>query len=114
MAIINSTDENFEKLKSENKIFLAKMTASWCQPCKMLNPVLEEISEEMKDQLVIANHDIDSEPNVPTRKAARLPRYGRRSAPECPGSIRLTWMPLPCSSIRIVTVRPSSANFEAV
>ena len=56
MAIINSTDENFEKLKSENKIFLAKMTASWCQPCKMLNPVLEEISEEMKDQLVIANH----------------------------------------------------------
>ena len=71
MAIINSTDENFEKLKSENKIFLAKMTASWCQPCKMLNPVLEEISEEMKDQLVIANHDIDSEPNVPTKFSIR-------------------------------------------
>ena len=31
-----------------------------------------------------------------------------------PGSIRLTWMPLPCSSIRMVMLSPSSANFEAV
>jgi thiol-disulfide isomerase/thioredoxin len=36
------------------------------------NPVLEEISEEMKDQLVIANHDIDSEnPNFPTKFSIR-------------------------------------------
>lgn len=71
MAIINSTDETFDKLKSENKVFLAKMTASWCQPCKMLNPILEEISEEMKSEIVIANHDIDSEPNVPTKFSIR-------------------------------------------
>ena len=71
MAVIKSTDETFEKLKKENKIFLWRATADWCMPCKSLSPVLEEISNEMKGQIVIADQNIDSEPNVPTTMAVK-------------------------------------------
>ena len=41
--------------------------AQWCNPCHMIAPSLEEISNEMSDQLTVAKHNIDEEPNTPTR-----------------------------------------------
>ncbi len=37
----------------------------------MVGPILEEISEEMANEIVIAKHDIDSEPNMPTKYGVR-------------------------------------------
>ena len=37
----------------------------------MVGPILEEISEEMANDIVIAKHDIDSEPNMPTKYGVR-------------------------------------------
>ena len=72
MATINTTDENFDTqvLKSE-KMTLVDFWAEWCAPCKQVGPILEEISEEMKDQIIIAKHDIDSQPNMPTKYGVR-------------------------------------------
>jgi len=69
------TDQNFEieVLKSE-KPTVVDFWAEWCNPCKQLSPVLEEISEELKNDVVIAKHNIDNEPNVPTK-------YGIRGIP---------------------------------
>ena len=47
--------------------------AEWCGPCKQIGPILEEISNEMSD-VVIAKHNIDNEPNTPTK-------YGIRGIP---------------------------------
>ena len=71
MATIKSTDENFDKLLKENKILICDFWAAWCAPCVQIAPLLEEISDEMKDQVVIAKHDIDSEPNMPTKYNVR-------------------------------------------
>ena len=69
------TDENFETdvLKS-SKPTVVDFWAEWCGPCKQIGPVLEEISNEMQDQVVIGKHNIDEEPNAPTR-------YGIRGIP---------------------------------
>ena len=68
MATVKVNDENFdtEVLKSSKPI-VVDFWAEWCGPCKMIGPILEEISDEMKDQVVIAKHNIDQEPNTPTK-----------------------------------------------
>ena len=62
------TDESFEKdVINAEKPTVVDFWAEWCGPCKQIGPVLEEISDEMKDQVVIAKHNIDQEPNTPTK-----------------------------------------------
>ena len=68
MPTIKITDDNFETevLKSV-KPTIVDFFADWCGPCKQIAPVLEEISDELKDKIIIAKHDIDNEPNTPTK-----------------------------------------------
>jgi len=72
MAIKNTTDENFdnEVLKSDKPI-LVDFWAEWCAPCKQVAPILNEIAKEMDSQVTIAKHDIDSQPNTPTKFGVR-------------------------------------------
>ena len=66
------TDESFETDVVKASIpTVVDFWAEWCGPCKQIGPVLEEISEEMKDQVVIAKHNIDEEPNTPTKYGVR-------------------------------------------
>ena len=68
MATLKSTDESFDNLIKENKIVLTDFWASWCGPCLQIAPILEELSDELKDKgVVIAKHNIDEEPNLPTK-----------------------------------------------
>ena len=66
------TDENFdtEVMKSQ-KPTIVDFWAEWCGPCKQIGPILEEISEEMSNEVIIAKHNIDEEPNTPTKFGVR-------------------------------------------
>ena len=72
MATVNVTDENFEVevLKAEKPV-VVDFWAEWCGPCKQIGPTLEEISDEMSNDIVIAKHNIDNEPNTPTKYGVR-------------------------------------------
>ena len=75
MATVKVTDENFEtEVVKAQKPVIVDFWAEWCGPCKMIGPILEEISEEMSDKITIAKHNIDEEPNTPTK-------YGIRGIP---------------------------------
>lgn len=61
MTIIEVTQDNFkeEVLNSKKKV-LVDFNADWCGPCRMMKPILEEISEE-NDRIKIVSVNIDDE-----------------------------------------------------
>ena len=70
MPTVKSTDETFEKMIKDNKVVVTDFCASWCNPSLMIAPHLEAISDEMKE-VVVAKHNIDEEPNTPTKFGVR-------------------------------------------
>ena len=75
MATVKVTDENFDKeVLQSSKPIVVDFWAEWCGPCIQIGPSLEEISNEMSNQVTIAKHNIDNEPNTPTK-------YGIRGIP---------------------------------
>ena len=71
MAFKDSTDEKFLEQISGNKLCLIQFSASWCSPCKMVRPIVEKISNDMADQIECYYHDIESQPNEPTKFSVR-------------------------------------------
>ena len=74
MAVIEITSENFEEkvLNSPTPVLL-DFWASWCMPCRMLSPIIDEVAEE-KPELTVGQINVDDEPEL-------ADRYGIMSIP---------------------------------
>ena len=61
MNVVTLTDDNFEtEVNSSEKPVLVDYWATWCGPCKMVGPIVEEIAIEFSDQLKVGKLDVDS------------------------------------------------------
>ncbi len=73
--ITHTTDDAFETdvLKADLPV-LVDYWAEWCGPCKMIAPILDELSGEYADKVKICKMDIDKNQQTP-------PKYGIRGIP---------------------------------
>lgn len=71
MAVITSTDADFNKILADNKIVIVKYQADWCGSCKLFAPKFNRVSneEEMSDVVFV---DINAENNPEARKIAAV------------------------------------------
>ena len=67
MSVLNITKENFENevVKSE-KVVLLDFFATWCGPCRMVGPIIDEIAEE-NEHIVVGKVDVDAQTELATK-----------------------------------------------
>lgn len=69
------TDANFEELVlKSDKPAIVDLWAEWCGPCRMVGPLVEELSHEYDGRAVIGKLDVDNNPGITAK-------YGIRNIP---------------------------------
>jgi len=59
------TDESFKEIvENTDKGILLDFYASWCGPCKVLSPIIDELADEFGDRVIIAKVDSETNPKL--------------------------------------------------
>ena len=76
MNTIEITSKNLNEIihNKDNKLVIINFHASWCGPCKIMDPIIEEIAEEYKDKVIVGNVDIEEDKTL-------APFYNIKSIP---------------------------------
>jgi len=72
--VIQITDATLDKVLKTDKPVVIDFWAEWCAPCRMVAPIIEQLAEEYKDNVIVGKIDVD-ENNEATTK------YGIRNIP---------------------------------
>ena len=65
---VKITESNFkEEVLNSSKPVLVDFWATWCGPCRMLSPVIEEIAAEKSETLKVGKVNVDEEPALATQ-----------------------------------------------
>ena len=59
-----ATNNNFTELLQSEKLVVVDYWATWCGPCRMLSPILDEVEEEMAGQMDVVKVNVDDADEV--------------------------------------------------
>ena len=58
------TDQNFKEVIETDQGILLDFYASWCGPCQVMSPIIDELAEEFHDRAIVAKVDTETNPNL--------------------------------------------------
>ena len=74
-SVIELTEENFDEVVMNSELpVIVDFWAEWCGPCKMINPLIEELASTYKGRLVVGKVNVDEQ-------AGLVSKYGVRTVP---------------------------------
>ncbi len=66
MAVMHLTKDNFDSITSSGLV-LVDFWATWCGPCRMQAPILDQLDEKLGDKVKVCKVDVDDEPAIAQR-----------------------------------------------
>ena len=67
---------NFHNLIESDQLVLVDFFATWCGPCQMIAPVLEEVKATLQDNITIIKIDVDKNPAITTQYSTQYQMRG--------------------------------------
>ncbi|HME19010.1 MAG TPA: thioredoxin [Nitrososphaerales archaeon] len=66
-STVRLTDGNFEQMSSGGKPLFVDFWATWCGPCRVMDPIVERLAAKYSDRVVFGKVNVDEEMNISSR-----------------------------------------------